>query len=120
MRSVCGERALVDLQHQVDVRRVRAQLLERLEQRRQPRPLELHRVGVDEQLRRVRPVLHELDRLAPEQAAQLGLYLRSDRLGEVEQLDRALRQVREAAAAERLAGRDLAARQRDHGLEAPS
>jgi hypothetical protein len=77
-------------------------------------------VRVDEELRRFGQVLHELDRLAPEELAQLRLSVGPEGARQREQLDRVLGQALHAAAAERLAGGDLAAGQRDHRLEAPS
>ena len=109
-----GQGALVDLEHQVHVGRERAQLLERLEQ---PRPLELHRVRVHEQHRRLGQALDELHRLAPEQPAELGLHVGAEGTRQVEQLHRALGQVGIAPAAERLVGRHARAGQRHDRLE---
>ena len=64
------ERALVDLEHEVHLRRVGAQLLQRLEE---PRRLQLDRVRVQEEDGRLGPVAHQLHRLAAEEAAELGL-----------------------------------------------
>ena len=57
----------------------------------------------------------ELDGLPPEQAAELGLG--ADALRDPEQLQRALRQLRVAAAAERLVGGHRAPREEHDGLE---
>ena len=111
-RGRAGEDALVDLEGEVDLGGDLPQLLERLEQ---PRPGHLDRVRVQEDRGEVGPVGGELDGLPPEEAAQLGGG--PDALRDAEQLQRALRQLRVAATAERLVGGHRAPGEQHDGLE---
>ena len=87
------------LQGQIEVGRELAQLLERLEE---PGPIELDRVRVEEDRGQVALLVGELDRLAPEQPAELGLG--TDALGDPEELEGALGQPGVSASAERFVG----------------
>ncbi len=104
----------MDLEHEVHLRRVGAQLLQRLEQ---PRRLELDRVRVQEEDGRLGPVAHQLHRPAAEEAAELGLGIGPELARDVEQLHRALGEARHAAAAERLVGGHASGGERHDGLE---
>ena len=69
-RRRARQHALVDLERQVELRGELAQLLERLEQ---PRPQKLRWMGVEEDRGQVAALRGQLDRLAPEQPAQVPL-----------------------------------------------
>jgi hypothetical protein len=79
----------VDLERQVELRGELAQLLERLEQ---PRPQKLRWMGVEEDRGQVAALRGQLDRLAPEQPAQVPLA--PDVLGDLQQLERAFIELR--------------------------
>ncbi len=102
----------MDLESEVELRCYLAQLLERLEQ---AGPLQLHRVRVQEHRGQVAPPGRELDGPPPEQPAQLGLA--ADALGDAQELERVLGQLRVAPAAEGLVRRHRAAREQHDRLE---
>jgi hypothetical protein len=108
------ERALVDLEHEVHLRRVGPELLQRLEQ---PRHLELDRVRVQEEHGRLGPVAHQLHGLAAEEPAELGLRTGSQLARDVEQLHRALGEAGHPSATEGLVRRHARGGKGHDGLE---
>jgi hypothetical protein len=74
-------------------------------------------MGVYEEQRRLTKVLHELNRLAAEQPAELSLDLGPERPCQAEELIGAFRQVGEASAAESLVAGDPAVLETNDRLE---
>ena len=107
------EDALVDLEGEVELGGDRPQLLERLEE---PRPRELDRVRVQED-RSAGRCAAAASSTAFRRNRRLSSASAPDALRDLEQLERALRQLGVPAAAERLVGGHRAPRQEHDGLE---
>ena len=104
--------AFVDLHRELDVGSSAREVVQRLQESGLG---ELRRMRVHEHRRQVGPPAHDLDDLAPEEAAQL--HLRPERGGGAEQLARALGEAGMAAAPQGFVTDDAAARQLHDRLE---